>query len=69
MKIREPEMIYKGGKPTAVILPLAHYQELLERIEDAKDLTYLRKARRQGVSFRPLEDYLKEKKRRVPRRS
>ncbi len=66
MKLKEPEMIYKGGKPTAVILPLAQYEELLERVEDAADLKYLRKIRRQGTNFRPLDEYLKEKKRRVP---
>jgi PHD/YefM family antitoxin component YafN of YafNO toxin-antitoxin module len=68
MKLKEPEMIYKGGKPTAVILPLAQYEELLERVEDAADLKYLRKLRREGASFRPFADYLKEKKRRVPGR-
>lgn len=30
LKIEEPEMVYKGGKPVAVILPLTHYGELLE---------------------------------------
>ena len=44
-------MIYKGGKPTAVILPLAQYEELLERVEDAADLKWLRKTRCEGVSL------------------
>jgi hypothetical protein len=35
MKLNEPEMIYKSGKPTAVILPIARYEELLELAEDA----------------------------------
>jgi len=65
MKIKEPEMIYKGGKPTAVILPLADYKELLGRIEDAEDLRGLRKSRDQGTSYRPFSEYLKENKRRV----
>jgi PHD/YefM family antitoxin component YafN of YafNO toxin-antitoxin module len=60
MKIKEPETIYKGGKPTAVILPLAQYEELLERVEDAADSKYLRKIRSQGATFRPFTDYLKE---------
>ncbi len=68
MKIKEPEMIYKSGKPTAVILPLAQYEELLERVEDVADLEWLQKARVQGVSYRPFSDYLKERKRRVPSR-
>ena len=65
MKLKEPEMIYKSGKPTAVILPLAQYEELLERVEDAADLQWLKKARLQGVSYRPFSEYLKEHKRRV----
>ena len=68
MKIKEPEMIYKSGKPTAVILPLADYQELLEKVEDAADLKWLQKNRRQGVSYRPFSEYLKETKRRVSSR-
>jgi hypothetical protein len=58
-------MIYKSGKPTAVILPLADYKELLERIEDAADLKWLQKARLQGATYRPFPEYLKEHKRRV----
>jgi len=65
LKIKEPEMIYKSGKPTAVILPLAEYEELLERVEDMADLQWLRKTRSQGVIYRPFSDYLKENKRRV----
>jgi hypothetical protein len=65
LKIKEPEMIYKSGKPTAVILPLADYEELLERVEDAADLKWLQKTRLQGVSYRPFSEYLKENKRRV----
>jgi PHD/YefM family antitoxin component YafN of YafNO toxin-antitoxin module len=53
LKIKEPEMIYKSGKPTAVILPLAEYEELLERVEDAADLKWLQKVRREGATFRP----------------
>ena len=68
MKIKEPEMIYKSGKPTAVILPLAEYEDLLERAEDAADLLWLRKARRQGVAYRPFSEYLKESARRVSSR-
>jgi hypothetical protein len=68
LKIKEPEMIYKGGKPTAVILPLAEYQEILERLEDSGDVQYLKKIRAPGATYRPISDYLKEKKRRVPGR-
>jgi len=56
LKIKEPEMIYKSGKPTAVILPLADYEELLERVEDAADLLWLKKTRLQGVTYRPFSE-------------
>jgi hypothetical protein len=61
VKLKEPEMIYKSGKPTAVILPLAQYEELLERLEDAADLAYLKKLRRDGGSFRPFSGYVKDR--------
>ena len=51
-------MIYKSGKPTTVILPLADYEELLERVEDAADLQWLKKTRREGVNYRPFSEYL-----------
>lgn len=40
--IEKPQFIIKEGKPTAVILNIRDYKELLERIEDAKDLVELR---------------------------
>jgi hypothetical protein len=58
LKLKEPEMIYKSGKPTTVILPLADYEELLERVEDAADLQWLKKTRREGVNYRPFSEYL-----------
>jgi hypothetical protein len=63
LKLKEPEMIYKKGKPTAVIVPLADYQEMLERIEDAADVAWLKKVRLKGTSYRPFSTYLKESKR------
>ncbi len=61
MKIREPDLIYKKGKPAPVILPLAEYNELLELAQDAADIAYLKKARREGMSFRPFSEYVKER--------
>ena len=55
---REPEVITRRGKPVSVILPIKEYQELLERLEDAEDVAYLKKARAKPLSFRPLKDYL-----------
>lgn len=33
-------------------------QTLLERVEDAEDVAWLKRARRKPLHYRPLEDYL-----------
>lgn len=52
----EPEIVTKKGKPVSVILPIKQYQEMLERLEDAEDVAWLKKARRKKLYYRPLED-------------
>jgi hypothetical protein len=59
----EPEIVIRKGKPVSVILPIRDYQELLERVEDAKDIAWLKRAQRKPLRYRPLEDYLAERKR------
>jgi PHD/YefM family antitoxin component YafN of YafNO toxin-antitoxin module len=54
----EPEIVTKRGKPVSVILPIKDYEEMLERLEDAEDVAWLKKARRKPMHFRPLEDVL-----------
>ena len=54
----EPEIVTRKGKPVSVILPIKDYEELLERVEDAEDVAWLKKARRKKLQYRPLEDYL-----------
>ena len=61
----EPEIITRNGKPVSVILPIKAYQELIERAEDAKDVAWLKKARKKPLQFRPLSEYLADKKARV----
>ncbi len=61
-------MIYKSGKPTAVILPLAEYNALLEMAEEAADIAYLKKARREEMNFRPFSEYVKERTAREAKR-
>lgn len=58
----EPEIVTRKGKPVSVILPLKVYEELLERLEDAEDLAWLKRARKTPLHYRPLEDYLAERK-------
>jgi PHD/YefM family antitoxin component YafN of YafNO toxin-antitoxin module len=59
---REPEIVTRNGKPVAVIIPIKEYQELLERAEDAEDVAWLKQARRKKQHYRPLEQYLAERK-------
>ncbi len=58
----EPEIITRKGKPVSVILPIADYQELLERVEDVEDVAWLKLARSKPQKYRPLEEYLAERK-------
>jgi len=54
----EPEIVTRNGKPVSVIIPIKEYEEMLERLEDAEDVAYLKKARRRPLHYRPLEDVL-----------
>jgi PHD/YefM family antitoxin component YafN of YafNO toxin-antitoxin module len=54
----EPEIVTRNGKPVSVILPIKDYREIMERLEDADDVAYLKKARRKPLHYRPLEDVL-----------
>jgi len=60
--LTEPEIVTRKGKPVSVILPIADYEELLERAEDADDMSWLKQARKKPLRYRPLEDYLAERK-------
>ena len=54
----EPEIVTKNGKAVSVILPIKKYQEMLERLEGAEDVAWLKRARRKKLHFRPLEQVL-----------
>ncbi len=56
--LAEPEIVTKKGKPVSVILPIKQYQEMMERLEDAEDVAWLKKARRKRLHYRPLEEVL-----------
>jgi PHD/YefM family antitoxin component YafN of YafNO toxin-antitoxin module len=58
----EPEIVTRKGRPVAVILPIKDYEKLLERVEDADDVAWLKQARRKPLHYRPLEDYVAERK-------
>jgi len=59
---KNPEIIFRDGKPAAIILDIEEYQELLERLEDVEDLKMLERMRKKPQKFRKLEDFLKEYK-------
>jgi len=58
----EPEIVTRKGKPVSVIIPIKAYEELLERVEDAADVAWLKRVRRKPLHYRPLEDYLAGRK-------
>jgi hypothetical protein len=60
MATRRRELVYRDGKPTAVILDIAEYEELLERAEDLDDLRVLRRMREHPLRFRSLSDVLSD---------
>ena len=62
LKRKSPEIVFREGKPTAVILDIEAYQEMLERLEDVEDLEMLEKMRNKPLSFRRLQDFLGEYK-------
>ena len=58
VKMPEPEIITRKGKPVSVILPIKIYQKMLGRLEDADDIEWLKKARKKPQSFQNLDDAL-----------
>ncbi|MDD5090337.1 MAG: type II toxin-antitoxin system Phd/YefM family antitoxin [Candidatus Wallbacteria bacterium] len=59
-KHQAPEIVYRQGKPAAVILEIDVYREMLERLEDLEDLRLLDEMRKKPLEFRELDDFLKE---------
>jgi len=60
-KRKKPAIVYEDGKPSAVILDIDEYEELLERAEDAEDLRILLDIRRRRPMFRTLDEFLAER--------
>jgi hypothetical protein len=61
----EPEIVTRNGKAVSVILPIKKYQEMIERLEDADDVAWLKKMRKKPLQHRPLLEYLVDHKARV----
>jgi hypothetical protein len=60
---------YRDGRPTAVILDIVEYEELLERAEDLDDLRALRRIREHPLRFRSLSDVVSASPQRASQRS
>ena len=58
--LKEPELVTRNGKPTAVILPIKEYKALLMRAEDAADARWLKERRKKPMNFRTLDEFLAE---------
>jgi len=63
IKRKTPQIVLQNGEPTAVILDIDEYQEMLEQLEDLEDLSALKKMRMKPLKFKKLEDFLKEAER------
>jgi PHD/YefM family antitoxin component YafN of YafNO toxin-antitoxin module len=59
-KRKVPEIVLREGKPSAVILDIDEYREMLERLEDFEDLNMLKEIRKRPLKLRKLDDFLKE---------
>jgi PHD/YefM family antitoxin component YafN of YafNO toxin-antitoxin module len=59
-KRKTPEIVLREGKPSAVILDIEDYRQMLERLEDIEDLNMLNEMRKKPLKFSRLEDFLKE---------
>lgn len=57
----KPQVVMKDGRPSAVIIDINDYRELLERLEDKEDLADLEKIRMGGIQVRRFEDYLTDR--------
>jgi PHD/YefM family antitoxin component YafN of YafNO toxin-antitoxin module len=59
-KRKTPEIVLREGKPTAVILDIDEYREMLERLEDIEDLRMLEDMRRTPLKFRSLDNFMED---------
>ena len=57
---RPLQVVFQDGQPSAVILDLQEYIEILERLEDIDDLQTLREMRNKPLEFTGLEHFLNE---------
>ena len=54
------QVVMEDGEPSAVILDIEKYKEMLERLEDAEDLKDLEEMRKKPLKFRKLDEFMEE---------
>jgi prevent-host-death family protein len=64
----EPFFLVSRSRVRAVLMGIAQYDALLERLEDLEDSLEILRAKTEGEPSRPLEEYLEERKARQPAR-
>ena len=55
---RPLQIVYQDGQPSAVILDMRDYVEMLERLEDLEDLEALDEMRKKPLEFRSLDGFV-----------
>ena len=70
MKLRNPspEIVLRNGKPSAVILDIDDYENLLEQLEQKEDLKALAAVRKKPMKFRSFDAFLAERRAHVQSR-
>ena len=51
VKRKTPESVLTEGNPSAVILDIGEYRQMLERLEDLEDLNMLKEMRKSPLSL------------------
>jgi hypothetical protein len=54
----EPQILYRNGRPSAVLLDIKTYEDLLRRAEDLHDLQELQRRRNEPQVYRSFDEYL-----------
>lgn len=57
--IKQPKIVFENGKPSEVILAWKDFENLLEKAEDAFDLSEIKKIKR-NPQFKRFDDFLNE---------
>ena len=59
--LTKEKIIFKNGRPEAVILDIKKYERLLEIAEDREDLAELKRTKKKRASFKQLKEYVKSR--------